>query len=80
MNCQNYVMRFGKHKDKDLLYIAEYDPKYLLWLSNLEDLKSLAKDNVHEFIKSSYFQACLKEYQESEYMFIDANLDNSWSR
>ena len=75
---QNTKMPFGKYKGKDLLFIAENNPKYLLWL-NTVDLREPLKAAVDSFTATQYFNECLEEYLESEAQYWDAVRDCSES-
>jgi hypothetical protein len=44
----DFLMPFGKHKDKTLLMIAMDDPDYLIWAS--ENLKGSIKQRVIKFL------------------------------
>jgi uncharacterized protein (DUF3820 family) len=61
---QNTIMPFGKYKNRDLLFIAEMDPNYLLWLQTTAKGKLL--EDVNSFVKTDYFKDCLREEQESK--------------
>jgi hypothetical protein len=62
---QNTIIPFGKHKGKDLLFVAEWDAPYLLWLQTVAKDKLL--DDVNAFVKTDYFKDCLREAREEEY-------------
>lgn len=63
---------FGKHKGKDLLFIAEYDVMYLVWLSQLPDLKEPLRTSVVDFVNSNYVKDCIEEYNDCRDQFYDA--------
>lgn len=60
-------MPFGKYKGKDLLYIIETNPRYLLWLNSIE-LKGDLKTAVPNLIETDYFSEALAEYLDNEIM------------
>lgn len=73
---QNLIMPFGKHKGKDLLYIIEWHPKYMLWLSTIE-LKGKLAEAIPVLIETEYFKESLKEYLQSEQLYYEALRDCS---
>lgn len=79
IGCQSQVMPFGKYKGKDLLFIAENNPKYLLWLKSECELRGKLKDAVWQFVETSYFKECLNTYTVAEEQFIEACYEmHSW--
>jgi hypothetical protein len=54
---QNFVLPFGKYRGDDLIYVAEVNPKYLLWLKSTA--KGELKENLDSFINTNYFKDCL---------------------
>lgn len=79
MSCQNYKMPFGKYKGKDLLFITENNPKYLIWLDNECELNGNLKSAVSQMVKTSYFKGALDEYLEAEEQYLEACIaDKDW--
>jgi uncharacterized protein (DUF3820 family) len=72
MGCQNFIMPFGKYKGKDLLFITEENPRYLIWLSTECELKGPLKDAVLQMVETSYFKDALNEVVKNEELYIDA--------
>lgn len=65
---QNTMIPFGKYKGHDLLYVAEINPFYLLWLQSVA--KGNFKVSIDNFLTTSYFKDCIKEWtvnNEMEY-------------
>jgi hypothetical protein len=62
---QNTIVPFGKYKGKDLLYIIENNPRYLLWLNSIE-LKGDLSVAVPALIETDYFNEALAEYLDLE--------------
>lgn len=52
--CQNFIMPFGKYKGKDLLFITENNPKYLLWVQTIA--QGHLKEAVDSMVKTTYFK------------------------
>lgn len=75
---QNTIMPFGKYKGKDLLFIAENNPKYLIWLNSIE-LRGTLKTSVNDFVDSEYFIDCLHEFDKNEVLEDHGLSDDDFS-
>lgn len=61
-NANEYVLTFGKHKDKSLGNILECDPQYLVWLAGIcttHTMKRASRDALAK-VKEEHGDTCVK--------------------
>jgi hypothetical protein len=75
IGCQNQIMPFGKYKGKDLLFIGQWNPKYIIWLRDVAELREPLKTAVASFSETRLFKDSLFDYEESERQYYDAVRD-----
>jgi len=57
----NYILTFGKHKDKTLSTVLECDPQYLVWLSGAATVKTMQKKSIdaHAKLREEQGETCI---------------------
>jgi len=59
MKAQNCIIPFGKYKGKDLLFVTENNPRYLLWLESVA--YGPLKEEIDKLIETDYFWDAVHE-------------------
>ena len=56
-----YVLTFGKHKDKPLSAVLESDPQYLVWLSGASTTRTMKKSSLeaHAKLRAEQGDTCI---------------------
>jgi len=56
-----YVLTFGKHKDKPLSAVLECDPQYLVWLAGVGTARTLKKASLdaHAKLREEQGDTCI---------------------
>ncbi len=65
---------FGRYKNKELMHVADENPKYLIWLESVA--KGKLKEELDKIIESEVFQKTLNDFQMSEEQYYDALLSD----
>ena len=57
-----YVLSFGKHKDKPLSTVLECDPQYLVWLAGVRTVRTMKKTLMdgHAKLRAEQGDACIE--------------------
>jgi len=57
-----YVLSFGKHRDKTLGAVMETDPQYLVWLAGVQTARTMQRSSLeaHAKVRAEHGDACVE--------------------